>query len=136
MHFWFIDLHVKGISGKSAFSCACSESQGCCFFQTDATKITLAPSNADINQGENATLQCHASHDPTMDLTFTWSLNGVPLDLEEPNGHYRRMEGVSLLEYLICCVSLIFDVCFDFNDSLWYQQKVLTKRCMLCSSKK
>uniref|UniRef100_A0A8C1P8R1 Contactin 2 n=1 Tax=Cyprinus carpio TaxID=7962 RepID=A0A8C1P8R1_CYPCA len=59
----------------------------------DATKITLAPSNADINQGENASLQCHASHDPTMDLTFTWSLNGVPLDLEEPNGHYRRMEG-------------------------------------------
>uniref|UniRef100_A0A8C8A3G4 Contactin 2 n=1 Tax=Oryzias sinensis TaxID=183150 RepID=A0A8C8A3G4_9TELE len=38
----------------------------------DATKITLAPSNADINQGENVTLQCHASHDPTMDLTFTW----------------------------------------------------------------
>lgn len=65
------------------------------FCQTDATKITLAPSNADINQGENVTLQCHASHDPTMDLTFTWALNGVLLDLEEPNGHYRRMEGVS-----------------------------------------
>uniref|UniRef100_A0A672QZZ9 Contactin-2-like n=1 Tax=Sinocyclocheilus grahami TaxID=75366 RepID=A0A672QZZ9_SINGR len=59
----------------------------------DATKITLAPSNADINQGENASLQCHASHDPTMDLTFTWSLSGVLLDLEDPNGHYRRMEG-------------------------------------------
>uniref|UniRef100_A0A8C9ZH30 Contactin 2 n=1 Tax=Sander lucioperca TaxID=283035 RepID=A0A8C9ZH30_SANLU len=43
----------------------------------DATKITLAPSNADINQGENVTLQCHASHDPTMDLTFTWALNRV-----------------------------------------------------------
>uniref|UniRef100_A0AAR2LCM7 Contactin 2 n=1 Tax=Pygocentrus nattereri TaxID=42514 RepID=A0AAR2LCM7_PYGNA len=61
----------------------------------DATKIKLAPSNADINQGENVTLQCHASHDPTMDLTFTWSLNGVLLDLEEPNGHYHRVEGVS-----------------------------------------
>uniref|UniRef100_A0A4W4G683 Contactin 2 n=1 Tax=Electrophorus electricus TaxID=8005 RepID=A0A4W4G683_ELEEL len=59
----------------------------------DATKITLAPSNADINQGENVTLQCHASHDPTMDLTFTWSLNGVLLDLEEPNRHYHRVEG-------------------------------------------
>ncbi|KAG9352784.1 hypothetical protein JZ751_017360, partial [Albula glossodonta] len=58
----------------------------------DATKITLAPSNADINQGENVTLQCHASHDPTMDLTFTWSLNGVLLDLEEANGHYHRTE--------------------------------------------
>ncbi|XP_064156573.1 contactin-2-like isoform X2 [Anguilla rostrata] len=58
----------------------------------DATKITLAPSNADINQGENVTLQCHASHDPSMDLTFTWSLNGVPLDPEKSGGHYRRLE--------------------------------------------
>ncbi|KAJ3601776.1 hypothetical protein NHX12_029540, partial [Muraenolepis orangiensis] len=59
----------------------------------DATKITLAPSNADINQGDNVTLQCHASHDPTMDLTFTWALNGGPLDLEDPVGPYHRVEG-------------------------------------------
>ncbi|KAM6927298.1 contactin-2 [Xenentodon cancila] len=59
----------------------------------DATKITLAPSNADINQGENVTLQCHASHDPTMDLTFTWALNGVPLDLEDSAGLYHRVQG-------------------------------------------
>ncbi|KAG9339729.1 hypothetical protein JZ751_023376 [Albula glossodonta] len=57
----------------------------------DATKITLAPSNADINQGENVTLQCHASHDPSMDLTFTWSLNGAPLDPEKVGGHYQRL---------------------------------------------
>uniref|UniRef100_A0A8C8HBR2 Contactin 2 n=1 Tax=Oncorhynchus tshawytscha TaxID=74940 RepID=A0A8C8HBR2_ONCTS len=60
----------------------------------DATKITLAPSNADINQGENVTLQCHASHDPTMDLTFTWALNGALLDLEDPGGPYHRKETV------------------------------------------
>ncbi|XP_041837223.1 contactin-2 [Melanotaenia boesemani] len=59
----------------------------------DATKITLAPSNADINQGENVTLQCHASHDPTMDLTFTWALNGVLLDLEDSSGPYHRVQG-------------------------------------------
>ncbi|XP_066559318.1 contactin-2 isoform X2 [Amia ocellicauda] len=59
----------------------------------DATKITLVPSNADINQGENITLQCHASHDPTMDLTFTWSLNGVLLDTEQDSGHFHRLEG-------------------------------------------
>ncbi|XP_065097401.1 contactin-2 [Paramisgurnus dabryanus] len=67
----------------------------------DATKITLAPSNADINQGENVTLQCHASHDTSMDLTFTWALNGVLLDLEEPNGHYRRMEGKETIGDLV-----------------------------------
>uniref|UniRef100_A0A3Q3NFI7 Contactin 2 n=1 Tax=Mastacembelus armatus TaxID=205130 RepID=A0A3Q3NFI7_9TELE len=60
----------------------------------DATKITLAPSNADINQGENVTLQCHASHDPTMDLTFTWALNGVLLDLEDSSRMYHRKENI------------------------------------------
>ncbi|XP_075766622.1 contactin-2 [Pelodiscus sinensis] len=56
----------------------------------DATKITLAPSSADINLGENTTLQCHASHDPTMDLTFTWSLDDFPIDFDRSEGHYRR----------------------------------------------
>lgn len=61
----------------------------------DATKITLAPSSADINVGENLTLQCHASHDPTMDLTFTWSLDDFPIDLDKSEGHYRRASVVS-----------------------------------------
>uniref|UniRef100_A0A8D0H9P3 Contactin 2 n=1 Tax=Sphenodon punctatus TaxID=8508 RepID=A0A8D0H9P3_SPHPU len=56
----------------------------------DATKITLAPSSADINAGENITLQCHASHDPTMELTFTWSLDGFPIDVDKSEGHYKR----------------------------------------------
>ncbi|KAG8518080.1 Contactin-2 [Galemys pyrenaicus] len=56
----------------------------------DATKITLAPSSADINLGDNLTLQCHASHDPTMDLTFVWTLDDFPIDLDKPGGHYRR----------------------------------------------
>lgn len=65
-----------------------------CF--VDATKITLAPSSADINVGDNLTLQCHASHDPTMDLTFTWTLDDFPIDFDKPGGHYRRASVVSL----------------------------------------
>uniref|UniRef100_A0A8C1SSS2 Contactin 1 n=1 Tax=Cyprinus carpio TaxID=7962 RepID=A0A8C1SSS2_CYPCA len=42
---------------------------------TDATKITLAPSSADISVGESARMECAASHDPTLDLTFIWSLD-------------------------------------------------------------
>ncbi|XDB58320.1 hypothetical protein AB1E18_011733 [Capra hircus] len=56
----------------------------------DATKITLAPSSADINLGDNLTLQCHASHDPTMDLTFVWTLDDFPIDSDKPGGHYQR----------------------------------------------
>ncbi|XP_059806228.1 contactin-2 [Hypanus sabinus] len=57
----------------------------------DATKITLAPSNADINLGEDVILQCHASHDPTMDLTFTWSVNESPIDFDVLRDHYQRV---------------------------------------------
>ncbi|XP_075052200.1 contactin-2 isoform X1 [Mixophyes fleayi] len=56
----------------------------------EATRITLAPSGSDINQGDSVTLQCHASHDPTMDLTFTWELDGVPINFEKEEGHYQR----------------------------------------------
>ncbi|CAH2278023.1 contactin-1 [Pelobates cultripes] len=67
---------------------------------TAATKITLAPNNADVTVGENATMQCHASHDPTLDLTFIWSLNGFVIDFDKKDGHYEknvRIEGGSEL---------------------------------------
>ncbi|XP_053319068.1 contactin-1 [Spea bombifrons] len=57
---------------------------------TAATKITLAPSNADVTVGENATMQCHASHDPSLDLTFIWSLNGFAIEFDKEDGHYER----------------------------------------------
>ncbi|KAM4700365.1 contactin-2 [Discoglossus pictus] len=58
-----------------------------------ATKITLAPSGSDVNQGQNITLQCHASHDSSMDLTFTWELNGIPIDFEKDE-HYKRASAI------------------------------------------
>ncbi|KAM4795803.1 contactin-2 [Rhinophrynus dorsalis] len=56
----------------------------------EATRITLGPSNSDINQGDSITLQCHASHDSSMDLTFTWELNGIPINLEKEDTYYQR----------------------------------------------
>ncbi|XP_040278114.1 contactin-2 [Bufo bufo] len=46
-------------------------------------KLLWAPSGSDINEGDSDTLQCHASHDPTMDLTFTWELDGMPINFEK-----------------------------------------------------
>nr|XP_033773484.1 contactin-2 isoform X2 [Geotrypetes seraphini] len=56
----------------------------------EATKITLAPTSADINISANLTLQCQASHDLSMDLTFTWALNGLLIDFDKEEGHYLR----------------------------------------------
>ncbi|CAN9498950.1 unnamed protein product [Ophioblennius macclurei] len=57
---------------------------------TESTKITLAPSNADVKVGENAWMQCAASHDRFLDITFIWSLDGRVLDLHKHSQHYER----------------------------------------------
>uniref|UniRef100_A0A673L2G8 Contactin 1 n=1 Tax=Sinocyclocheilus rhinocerous TaxID=307959 RepID=A0A673L2G8_9TELE len=69
---------------------------------TDATKITLAPSNADISVGESTRMECAASHDPTLDLTFIWSLDAHAIDFDQDREHYeRKMAGTSSSELLI-----------------------------------
>lgn len=57
---------------------------------SDATKITLAPSNADVSVGERARMECAASHDPTLDLTFIWSLDANVIDFDRDREHYER----------------------------------------------
>uniref|UniRef100_A0A8D3BRY3 Contactin 1 n=1 Tax=Scophthalmus maximus TaxID=52904 RepID=A0A8D3BRY3_SCOMX len=57
---------------------------------TESTKITLAPSNVDVKVGENAWMQCAASHDSTLDITFIWSLDGRVIDLHKESQHYER----------------------------------------------
>ncbi|XP_004563822.3 contactin-1a [Maylandia zebra] len=56
----------------------------------DSTKITLAPSNTDVKLGENTSMQCAASHDQSLDITFIWSLDGRVIDLHIDSQHYER----------------------------------------------
>lgn len=91
----YASLH--GVQARASLLPGGFPSQGLVFLLfccVDATKITLAPSSADINVGDNLTLQCHASHDPTMDLTFTWTLDDFPIDFDKLGGHYRRASAV------------------------------------------
>ncbi|XP_067855986.1 contactin 1b [Heptranchias perlo] len=57
---------------------------------TEPTKITLEPSNIDVTMGENATMECHAFHDPTLDITFIWSTNGYPIDFDKEKDYLER----------------------------------------------
>ncbi|KAL7858029.1 hypothetical protein AOLI_G00181310 [Acnodon oligacanthus] len=72
---------------------------------TDATKITLAPSNADVSVGENTKMQCAASHDSSLDLTFIWTLNDHALDFDKEEEYYQYVmdgqAGISSCELLI-----------------------------------
>uniref|UniRef100_A0A8C9WDZ6 Contactin 1 n=1 Tax=Scleropages formosus TaxID=113540 RepID=A0A8C9WDZ6_SCLFO len=58
-------------------------------FVTEATKITLAPSNADVQVGESARMQCAASHDPNLDITFIWALGSHVIDFDKESDHYE-----------------------------------------------
>lgn len=60
------------------------------FLPTDSTKITLAPSNTDVKVRENTSMQCAASHDQSLDITFIWSLDGRVIDLHIDSQHYER----------------------------------------------
>ncbi|XP_052400437.1 contactin-1a [Carassius gibelio] len=62
---------------------------------TDATKITLAPSNTDVSVGKSARMECATSHDPTLDLTFIWSLNTHVIDFDRDREHYERKMDVN-----------------------------------------
>ncbi|XP_034735560.1 contactin-1a-like isoform X1 [Etheostoma cragini] len=69
---------------------------------TDSTKITMAPSNADVKVGEDTRMQCAASHDSSLDITFIWSLDGRVIDLHKDSQHYERtLNGSSNGELLI-----------------------------------
>uniref|UniRef100_A0A3P9MHC2 Contactin 1 n=1 Tax=Oryzias latipes TaxID=8090 RepID=A0A3P9MHC2_ORYLA len=69
---------------------------------TDSTRITLPPSDADVNAGEDAWMRCAASHDPSLDITFIWSLDGRVIDLDKGRLHYERVpNGNSSDELLI-----------------------------------
>ncbi|MBN3298345.1 CNTN1 protein, partial [Amia calva] len=59
-------------------------------FITEATKITLAPSNADVTVGEDAKMQCLASRDSTLDLTFIWTVDSHVIDFDKESEHYQR----------------------------------------------
>ncbi|XP_048866322.1 contactin 1b isoform X1 [Brienomyrus brachyistius] len=58
---------------------------------TEATQITVAPSDTGVHVGETARLQCTASHDPDLDITFIWSVDTHVIDFDRENEHYERI---------------------------------------------
>ncbi|XP_013875193.1 contactin-1a [Austrofundulus limnaeus] len=74
---------------------------------TESTKITLAPSNADANVGDDTWMQCAASHDQLVDITFVWSLDGREIDLHKDSAHFESvLNGSSNSKLLIKNVQL------------------------------
>ncbi|XP_072124061.1 contactin-1-like [Mobula birostris] len=95
-------LEIRGVTrdDEGSYTCFAQNNRGKAnstgtLSVTEPTKITLEPSNIDITMGENGTMECHASYDPTLDLAFIWSTNGYPIDFDKEKDYmeYRVLEG-------------------------------------------
>ncbi|XP_075952499.1 contactin-4 [Anarhichas minor] len=57
------------------------------------TAITTLPSTLDITVGESVVLPCQVSHDPTLELKFTWFFNEQLIHFGSHGGFFEKVGG-------------------------------------------
>lgn len=67
----------------------------CIFIFIEPTRIELTPKKTELTVGESIVLNCKAIHDPSLDVTFYWTLKGQPIDFEKEGGHFESIRAVS-----------------------------------------
>uniref|UniRef100_A0A672SIN3 Contactin-1-like n=1 Tax=Sinocyclocheilus grahami TaxID=75366 RepID=A0A672SIN3_SINGR len=58
---------------------------------TEATKITVAPSDTGAVVGDTTILQCSASFDPSLDITFIWTVDSYVIHFYTDFEHYELL---------------------------------------------
>uniref|UniRef100_A0A8D3DHX2 Contactin 1b n=1 Tax=Scophthalmus maximus TaxID=52904 RepID=A0A8D3DHX2_SCOMX len=58
---------------------------------TEATSITVAPEDTEVEVGDEAILRCTASFDPMLDITFIWAIDFRVIDFDSEWQHYKRV---------------------------------------------
>ncbi|XP_036905427.1 contactin-4 isoform X1 [Sturnira hondurensis] len=59
----------------------------------DATRVTVPPASMDVTVGESIVLTCQVTHDPSLDIVFTWWFNGRLVDFDRDGDHFERVGG-------------------------------------------
>ncbi|KAM9374415.1 contactin-6-like [Phaethornis superciliosus] len=72
----------------------------------ERTVITIPPSNMDVTVGESIVLPCQVSHDPSVDVVFTWSVNGSRIDFHRGMPHFERIGRESIGDLMIRNIQL------------------------------
>ncbi|XP_014802090.1 PREDICTED: contactin-6 [Calidris pugnax] len=72
----------------------------------ERTVITVPPSNMDVTVGESIVLPCQVSHDPSVDVVFTWSFNGSKIDFNRGMHHFERIGRESVGDLMIRNIQL------------------------------
>lgn len=90
---------------------------------TEPTLITSPAGHLDVTVGESIVLPCQVSHDPTLDLKFTWFFNEQLIHFGSHWAYFEKIGGVSavtLWDHLCHCVfggNLIF--CSVEVEHIW-----------------
>ncbi|XP_010128514.1 PREDICTED: contactin-6-like, partial [Chlamydotis macqueenii] len=72
----------------------------------ERTVITVPPSNMDVTVGESIVLPCQVSHDPSVDVVFTWSFNGNTIDFNRGIPNFERIGRESAGDLMIRNIQL------------------------------
>ncbi|XP_064931403.1 contactin-6 isoform X6 [Columba livia] len=72
----------------------------------ERTVIAMPPSNMDVTVGESIVLPCQVSHDPSIDVVFTWSFNGHTIDFSRRMHHFERIGRESVGDLMIRNIQL------------------------------
>ncbi|GAB1293862.1 Contactin-5 [Apodemus speciosus] len=57
----------------------------------EPTRIELTPKRTELTVGESIVINCKAIHDPSLDVTFYWTLKGQPIDFDKEGGHFESI---------------------------------------------
>lgn len=71
-----------------------------CFLFPEQTVITSPAGHLDVTVGESIVLPCQVSHDPTLDLKFTWFFNEQLIHFGSHGAYFEKVGGVSASAYL------------------------------------
>lgn len=74
-----------------------------CLNVTEATLITSPPSTLDVTVGESIVLPCQVTHDPSLELKFTWFFNEQLIQFGRHGGYFEKVGSVSIDTPCITC---------------------------------
>lgn len=72
----------------------------------EPTIITTSPSTLDVTVGESIVLPCQVSHDPSLELKFTWFFNEQLLHFGASGGYFEKVGGHSAGDIMIRNIQL------------------------------